>query len=105
MASLYRLEGNEPETGGILFVFDGNLTEAARWRSVTPVDDTLELAKQCATQVLDSLLKDPSQAAQDAARFTNWASAVAGCQKHVVDWNASLRARISAAVDNIPLPH
>lgn len=105
MANLHRLEGNEPEIGGILFVFDGNLRKVASWRSAVPVSDTLELAKQCATQVLDSLLKDPSQAAQDAAKFTNWASAVAGCQKHIADWNAALRARISQAVDKIPLPH
>ena len=105
MANLHRLEGNELETGGILFVFDNGLSKAASWRSVTPVDDTLELAKQCAAQVLDELLRDPSPQAQDAARNTNWASAVAGCQKHIADWNRSLRAAISQAVDKIPLQH
>ena len=105
MANLHRLDGNEPETGGILFVFDNDLSKAASWRSVTPVDDTLELAKQCAAQVLDELLKDPAPAAQAAARNTNWASAVAGCQKHISDWNQALRAAIHQAVDKIPLQH
>ena len=105
MANLHRLEGNGPETGGILFVFDGNLSKAASWRSAVPVDDTLELAKQCVAQVLDELLRDPSPQAQAAARNTNWASAVAGCQKHISDWNQALRARIRQAVDKIPLQH
>ena len=105
MANLRRLEGNGPETGGILFVFDNGLSKAASWRSVTPVDDTLELAKQCAAQVLDELLKDPAPAAQAAARNTNWASAVAGCQKHISDWNQALRAAIRKAVDNSPPVH
>lgn len=105
MANLHRLDGNDPETGGILFVFDNDLSKAASWRSAVPVGDTLELAKQCVAQVLDALLKDPSPQAQAAARNTNWASAVAGCQKHVSDWNEALRAAIRKAVDNIPLPH
>lgn len=105
MANLHRLEGNEPKTGGILFVFDNDLSKAASWRSAVPVDDTLELAKHCVAQVLDALLKDPAPAAQAAARNTNWASAVAGCQKHISDWNQSLRAAIGQAVDKIPLQH
>lgn len=105
MANLHRLEGNEPETGGILFVFDNDLSKAASWRSAVPVDDTLELAKHCVAQVLDALLKDPAPAAQAAARNTNWASAVAGCQKHISDWNQALRAAIGQAVDKIPLQH
>lgn len=105
MANLHRLDGNEPETGGILFVFDNGLHKSATWRSAVPVDDTLELAKQCVAQVLDALLKDPAPAAQEAARSTNWASAAAGCQKHISDWNQALRAAIRKAVDNIPLPH
>ncbi len=105
MANLHRLDGNEPETGGILFVFDNDLSKAASWRSAVPVDDTLELAKQCVTQVLDELLRDPSPPAQAAARNTNWASAAAGCQKHIADWNAALRAAIGRAVDKIPLQH
>ena len=105
MANLHRLEGNGPETGGILFVFDNGLSKAASWRSVVPVDATLELAKQCAAQVLDELLRDPSPQAQATARNTNWASAVAGCQKHISDWNQALRAAIHQAVDKIPLQH
>ena len=50
MANLHRLDGNEPETGGILFVFDNDLHKAASWRSAVPVDDTLELAKQTGMQ-------------------------------------------------------
>ena len=102
MANLHRLEGNEPETGGILFIFDNGLSKAARWRSVTPVDDTLELAKQCASQVLQALIEGNHH---DAVRNTNWASAVAGCQKHVSDWNEALRAAIRKAVDNSPPVH
>ena len=102
MANLHRLEGNGPETGGILFVFDNDLSKAASWRSAVPVDDTLELAKQCVTQVVQALLDGGHR---EAVRGTNWASAVAGCQKHVSDWNEALRAAIRKAVDNIPLPH
>ena len=102
MANLHRLEGNEPETGGILFVFDNGLSKAASWRSAVPVDDTLELAKQCVTHVVQALLDSGHH---EAVRGTNWASAVAGCQKHIADWNAALRAAIGQAVDKIPLQH
>lgn len=102
MANLHRLDGNEPETGGILFVFDNDLSKAASWRSAVPVDDTLELAKQCVTQVVQALLDGGHR---EAVRGTNWASAVAGCQKHIADWNAALRAAIAQAVDKIPLQH
>lgn len=102
MANLHRLEGNGPETGGILFVFDNDLSKAASWRSAVPVDDTLELAKQCVTQVVQALLDGGHR---EAVRGTNWASAVAGCQKHIADWNAALRAAISQSVDKIPLQH
>ena len=102
MANLHRLDGNEPETGGILFVFDNGLSKAASWRSAAPVDDTLELAKRCTAQVLQSLIEGQHEA---AIRDTNWASAVAGCQKHISDWNQALRAAIHQAVDKIPLQH
>lgn len=102
MANLHRLEGNDPEIGGILFVFDNGLSKAASWRSAVPVDDSLELAKQCTAQVVQALLAGGHH---DAVRNTNWASAVAGCQKHISDWNQALRAAIGQAVDKIPLQH
>lgn len=102
MANLHRLDGNDPEIGGILFVFDNGLSKAASWRSAVPVDDTLELAKRCVTQVVQALIDGGHH---EAVRNTNWASAVAGCQKHIADWNEALRAAIRKAVDNIPLPH
>lgn len=99
MADLHRLEGNQPEIGGILFVFDKDLAKAAHWQSSAPVDP-LEMAKACTAQVLDSLMKMPGTPATEAAiRNTNWVSAVAGCQKHISDWNAHLRAHL-VAVDN-----
>lgn len=102
MANLHRLDGNEPETGGILFVFDNGLHKSATWRSAVPVDDTLELAKRCVAQVVQALLDGGHH---DAVRGTNWPSAAAGCQKHIADWNAALRAAIGRAVDKIPLQH
>lgn len=102
MANLHRLDGNEPETGGILFVFDNDVHKSATWRSAAPVDNTLELAKQCVTQVVQALLDGGHH---DAVRGTNWASAVAGCQKHIADWNQALRTAIGQAVDKIPLQH
>ena len=102
MANLHRLEDNEPETGGILFVFDNDVHKSATWRSAVPVDDSLELAKQCVTQVVQALLDGDHH---DAVRNTNWVSAVAGCQKHISDWNQALRAAIHQAVDKIPLQH
>ena len=102
MANLHRLDGNDPEIGGILFVFDNDLSKAASWRSAVPVDDTLELAKQCVTQVVQALLDGGHR---EAVRGTNWVSAVAGCQKHISDWNQALRAAIHQAVDKIPLQH
>ena len=102
MANLHRLDGNEPETGGILFVFDNGLHKSATWRSAVPVDDTLELAKRCVTQVVQALLDGGHH---DAVRNTNWVSAVAGCQKHISDWNQALRAAIHQAVDKTPLQH
>lgn len=102
MANLHRLDGNDPETGGILFDFGNGLTKAASWRSAVPVNDTLELAKQCTAQVVQALLAGGHH---DAVRNTNWASAVAGCQKHISDWNIALRVAIRKAVDNSPLTH
>ena len=102
MANLHRLDGNDPETGGILFDFGNGLTKAASWRSAVPVDGTLELAKRCTAQVVQALLDGGHH---DAVRGTNWASAVAGCQKHISDWNQALRAAIGQAVDKIPLQH
>lgn len=102
MADLHRLESNQPEIGGILFVFSNDLAKAAHWQSSAPVDP-LEMAKACTAQVLDSLMKTAGPAAEAALRDTNWVSAVAGCQKHVSDWNARLRQAISdrlQAVDN-----
>ncbi len=98
MADLHRLEGNQPQIGGILFVFGPNLSKSAQWESAAPVD-ALELAKHCTAQVLDSLMKTASPAAEAAIRNTNWVSAVAGCQKHVSDWNTRLRAHLQT-VDN-----
>ena len=98
MADLHRLEGNSPEIGGILFVFSTDLAKVASWQSAAPVDP-LEMAKACVAQVLDSLMKTASPGAESAIRETNWVSAVAGCQKHVGEWNARLRAHL-ATVDN-----
>ena len=90
MADLHRLEGNGPETGGILFVFSTDLAKVASWQSAAPVDP-LEMAKACVAQVLDSLMKTGTPEAESAIRETNWVSAVAGYQKHISDWNAKLR--------------
>lgn len=98
MADLHRLEGNSPETGGILFVFSTNLAKSAQWQSSAPVDP-LEMAKACTAQVLDSLMKTASPAAEAAIRDTNWVSAVAGCAHHIRQWNDKLRAHL-ATVDN-----
>lgn len=99
MADLHRLEGNSPDIGGILFIFSTNLAKAASWQSAAPVDP-LEMAKACVAQVLDSLMKMPTSPETEAAiRETNWVSAVAGCRKHVSDWNARLRQHL-ATVDN-----
>ena len=99
MADLHRLEGNEPETGGILFVFSTNLAKSAQWRSAAPVDP-VELAKACTAQVLDSLMNSPTSPEVEAAiRNTNWVSAVAGCAHHIRQWNEKLRAHL-ATVDN-----
>ncbi len=99
MADLHRLEGNSPDIGGILFVFGTNLAKVASWQSAAPVDP-VEMAKHCTAQVLDSLMKMPTNPEAEAAiRNTNWVSAVSGCHKHVSDWNARLRQHL-ATVDN-----
>lgn len=104
MAQIALLEANEPETGGIAFIFDNNLTKAATWRSSIPIADTLAMAKDCTAQVLDSLMKSPPSPAVEAAiRDTNWVSAVAGAQHQVKAWNERLRAHIAKQlpVDNL----
>jgi len=99
MADLHRMEGNSPETGGILFVFSTNLAKVASWQSAAPVDP-VEMAKHCTAQVLDSLMKMPTSPETEAAiRNTNWVSAVAGCAHHIRQWNDRLRAH-QATVDN-----
>lgn len=100
MANIALLEANEPEIGGIALIFDNNLAKVASWRSLTPITDTLEMAKDCVAQVLDSLMKSPPSPEVEAAiRDTNWVSAVAGVQHQVKAWNERLRAHLQA-VDN-----
>lgn len=77
-------------------IFDDGTAKQATWQSSAPVVDTLALAKDCATRIVDALLRDKRE---DLIRNTNWASAVAAMQRHVADWNARLRD--SRPVDNL----
>ena len=93
MAQIALLTSNDPNSGGIAIIFDNNLARQATWESPTPIVDTLELAKTCVAQVLDSLMKSPSSPEVEAAiRNTNWVSAVAGVQHQVKAWNERLQA-------------
>ena len=93
MANIALLTSNSPEIGGIALIFDNNLAKAATWESHIPIVDTLELAKSCVAQVLDSLMESPQTPEVEAAiRNTNWVSAVAGVQHQVKAWNERLQA-------------
>lgn len=83
-----RLENPQnPEVGGILCIFNPTLQKTATWQSKTPIADTLQLAKDCAKQLLHQLLQSGHVAEAD---FTNWTSAVAGIQHHIKTWNKAL---------------
>lgn len=85
---IYRLEGkNSHSAGGILFVTPTGKKLSVEWQSTSQIRDTLAMAKECATRLLDQMLK--SGYVDDADR-TNWPSVVAACQRHVKDWNTAL---------------
>jgi len=99
MANIYRLENNDLSIGGIAIDFGNNVCRAVSWTSAQPVDNPLELAKDCAARVLDGLMREGLVSVADG---TNWPSVVAAFQRHISDWNDKLRGQWRAAVETIP---
>ena len=89
--TLHRLETDDRTVGGVLFTFPSGAMKSATWRSQTPIQDTLSAAKDYAAHVVQALLKEGKQ---DDIDRTNWTSAVAAVQKHIIDFNHKLRASI-----------
>lgn len=59
------------------------------------------MAKECATKLLDQMLK--SGYVDDADR-TNWPSVVAACQRHVRDFNQALTKASHEPQNTLPDP-
>ena len=99
---IYRLEGkNSHFEGGILFVTPNRRKLSVSWQSTSPIHDTLAMAKECATRLLDQMLK--SGYVDDADR-TNWPSVVAACQRHVKDFNQALAKATHEPQNALPGP-
>ena len=89
---LRRLEAADATIGGVLFTFPSGISKSASWKSETRIADTLEMAKDITKRVLAQLLEEGRS---DDAERTNWVSVVAGVEKHVRDWNATLPAIVT----------
>lgn len=99
---IYRLEGkNSHSAGGILFVTPTGKKLSVEWQSTSQIHDTLTMAKECATQLLDKML---SAGYVDDADRTNWPSVVAACQHHVRGFNAQLQKAQHEPQNALPDP-
>lgn len=101
--SLKRLEGTEPEVGGVIIFFPSGLFHDISWRAVQHITPTKEAAVRFVGQIVEDLNKKAAKAEgpareaieQDLAR-TNWVSVTAAVQRVIMDWNDKLSSAISA---------
>lgn len=84
--SLIRLEGDAVEEGGFMLFLPSGATKVVAWRSPKPITPTLDAAKQCATEVAQSLLDAGGIENPDVQR-TNWVSVTAAVQRIILDFN------------------
>lgn len=97
--SLKRLEGNEPEVGGLIVFFPSGRHLDLSWRAVQHITPTKEAALQYTGKLVELLNKASDQgdtSADEDLRRTNWVSVTAAIQRIVLDFNSKLSAAISA---------
>lgn len=100
--SLKRLEGDQPEVGGLIIFFPSGMFHDLSWRAVTHITPTKEAAVRFVGQIVEDLNRKAAQAEgqareaieQDLAR-TNWVSVTAAVQRTILDFNSKLSAAIS----------
>jgi hypothetical protein len=92
MAKLYLLDSpSDARICAIAIDFeDSKPTIKLQWTHAAPLSsaDVLATSKECATRCLARLME---QGREEAISSTNWASVVAGCSRHVHDWNEKLK--------------
>ena len=93
MTNLHRLEADDAQIGGILYTFPSGKTLSVTWKSQHAVTETRDFALKCASHVREKLMSDGKQ---DDIDRTNWPSCVAATQKHIKDWNETLKPQLSA---------
>jgi len=95
MTRLWRAQAHDsdPTIGGVIVQWPSGHTSAASWRSGAPIADTFAAAKEYATALVQQALEQ--QRVDDVER-TNIPSLVAAIQKHVADWNETLKAVVYA---------
>jgi hypothetical protein len=93
MTQIYRLEAKvgSTDTGGIAFRFPSGKVKTLTWKTQAPIEPTLDAAKEYATKLIDEMLRGGGM---DDVERTNWASAVAAIQKHILDFNQKLRVQL-----------
>lgn len=84
---------NDPEVFAFVVDFPSGARKSVSWKQSAPVVDSLECAKACASQLVQSLL---NAGLQDDIDRTNWASATAAIQKLITDWNEARRDALYA---------
>jgi len=100
--SLKRLEGDEPEVGGVIIFFPSGLFHDISWRAVTHITPTKEAAVRFVGQIVEDLDKKSQQAEgharqmiEEDIRRTNWVSVTAAVQRCIIDFNEKLSTAIS----------
>ncbi len=86
----------DPEVGGFVIFFPSGHHMTVGWRSVRPIEPAIDAAKKYAADIIDKLIRANSDEAQADMNRTNWVSVVAAIQKIVLDWNFTIRMRISS---------
>ena len=93
MATIHRLESNNPRYGGVVIGFPSGYAIEMSWRSRYGIQPTIDAAKDYAAKALQTLIE---QGKQDDADRTNWVSVTAAIERHIKDFNDALRASLPA---------
>ena len=81
----------DPRVGGFVAEMPSGVRKAVSWRSEAPIEPLLDAAKEYVSKLVKCLIDGRHMHDVEA---TNWASAVAGVQKILSDWNEGARQRL-----------
>ncbi len=93
MADLHPLASDDPQRGGILYVFPSGVRKVADWHQGALIDAPTG-AKALVVQVIQELVDSGHM---DDVNRTNVPSLVAATQRIISDWNDRLRVSLGAA--------